>query len=609
MIDRASSTRWFALLRGHRRKLPLKPMTIALLSGVVMALSLEPLSIWPLAWIGLVPLWVLIVGREPRNSFCFSVLTIGAAWGMGYYGVLQFWITGLHPLTWMGIPWLASLAIALFCWTFITVLATVWLSLWVVALRGAVVLNHRILHHLAHLSSKAQRPSHFAQLWKSTRRVLIGVALWCGVDLLWRQTFLYWSSLALTQSPHNLLILHLGQWAGPNAVAAAIVAVNGFLAEAWLWWRHANCGDHVTINRLSQAEIFRATQHISSQTARTCGAIALTLVVGLHGLGALRFVSDLSSEPMLPTTPEEASSDSPQALHRPLRVGIVQGNVPTRIKLSEEGLRRAFQGYTQGYETLVNQGADAVLTPEGAFPIIWSRSVSSRTPLYQSVRDRQIPVWIGTFFPEEGNNFTQSLITLNGDGDITSRYNKVKLVPLGEYIPFESVIGAVVDRLSPLDAYMIPGSPQQTFSTPFGKAIVGICYESAFPQLFRRQAQAGGEFILTASNNDPYSTAMMAQHHAQDVLRAIETDRWAARATNTGYSGVVDHHGRTLWRSRPLVYQTYQTVIDRRRTITPYVRWGDWLTPLLLLGAMASLAGSLLWAIATKPIQKHPSND
>jgi apolipoprotein N-acyltransferase len=111
---------------------------------------------------------------------------------------------------------------------------------------------------------------------------------------------------------------------------------------------------------------------------------------------------------------------------------------------------------------------------------------------------------------------------------------------LGEYIPFEQALGHLVDRLSPLDAHLIAGRATQLFETPFGRAIVGICYESAFAKHFRRQAAAGGQFILTASNNAHYSETMPAQHHAQDVMRAIETDRWAVRATNTGYSGIVD---------------------------------------------------------------------
>ena len=119
--------------------------------------------------------------------------------------------------------------------------------------------------------------------------------------------------------------------------------------------------------------------------------------------------------------------------------------------------------------------------------------------------------------------------------------------------------------------------------TPFGQAITGICYESAFSEHFRRQAKSGGEFIITASNNAHYSAIMPAQHHAQDIIRAIETDRWMARATNTGYSAIVDPHGKTLWISNLDTYELSKGTIYRRTTETLYVKWGDWLTIILCM--------------------------
>jgi apolipoprotein N-acyltransferase len=83
---------------------------------------------------------------------------------------------------------------------------------------------------------------------------------------------------------------------------------------------------------------------------------------------------------------------------------------------------------------------------------------------------------------------------------------------------------------------------------------------------------------------------MPAQHHAQDVMRAIETDRWTARATNTGYSAIVDPRGRTLWISGINTYAIHADTIYRRQTQTLYVKWGDWLTKvLLILGIIGSI--------------------
>lgn len=499
-----------------------------------MGLAAAPVGMWGLAWIMLVPVWSMVLGADPqrigksgwlRSSLLSREFVLPFVWGLGYNGFTLWWITGLHPLTWLGVPWLGSVAITLFCWLFITLWGSVPLGVWGWLTRRLAGSGRGVRRSLA--------------------RVLIGTALWCGLEKLVSWTPLDWDSVAFTQSPGNRIILHLGQLSGPLLVAAAIVACNGLLAEAWI----------------------ALAQRRDSATMRRLLGLNLALLVIVHLIGYELY--NRSLEPR----PQDA-----------LRVGVVQGNVPTRIKLTAAGIQRGISGYTNGYLSLVDQGVDAVLTPEGAFPTLWSDRTKDQNPFYQAVQQRGKVGWLGTFVLRE-QGFTQTLLTLLPDGTVFSGYNKVKLVPLGEYVPFQEVLGGLVSRLSPLDTSMIPGSSDQRFDTPFGRAIVSICYESAFAEHFRAQAASGGQFILTASNLDPYSEVLMAQHQALDLMRAIETDRWAARATNTGYSGFIDPHGIILWRSQPQSYQLHAETIQRRQTQTPYVRWGDWSTPLLLLGA------------------------
>ena len=137
---------------------------------------------------------------------------------------------------------------------------------------------------------------------------------------------------------------------------------------------------------------------------------------------------------------------------------------------------------------------------------------------------------------------------------------------------------------------MVPGNSRQGFDTPYGRAIVGICYDSVFSELFRTQAAAGGQFILSIANNDPYSDRMMAQHHALDVIRAVESDRWLVRVTNTGLSAVIDPHGQTLWKSAVNEGVTHVGEIERRSTQTLYVRFGNWLLPVMAVWSLG------LWA-------------
>jgi apolipoprotein N-acyltransferase len=565
-----------ALLRSN-----LLPLVMAFGSGLLMGLAPAPLNVFPLAWVALAPLWVLTAERGTEDKKRPSGLLFSLAWGMGYHGLALSWITGLHPLTWLGVPWLASVAIVLFCWGFITFWGAALVMVWA-GLRQR--LENFSLRALA-IDGKPRFSLHRLPLpFSALRRVLIGTALWCGLEWLWGLGPLDWTALAYTQSPGNLALLHVGQLSGPSGVTAAIVAVNGLLAEAWLSGqpsavRSQESGFDVSAQPSGVRSHQLETQNSKLKTPILLSFAAL-LLIAAHLLGYALYTRPL------------AETDGAA-----IKVGIIQGNVPTRIKLGSEGIQRATKGYTSGYEALAAQGVDAVLTPEGALPFLWNEPNKLRSPLFQAVLERRVVLWLGTFTAQKGG-IARSLLTIASDGTTVSRYDKIKLVPLGEYIPFQDVLGSIVSILSPITENGAPGTFQQQFETPFGRAIASICYDSAFPEVFRSQAAAGGQFILTASNLDPYSEVLMAQHQAQDMMRAIETDRWAVRATNTGYSSVVTPHGEVEWRSQPRIYQTHVATVFRRQTQTLYVRWGDWLTPLLLgLGAIVVVASRRLTSL------------
>lgn len=181
---------------------------IALLGGILMGLTTAPVEAFPLAWIALAPLWILVTSSQTKKQ----LILYSFAWGIGYHGLALFWLTGIHPMTWMGVPWLASLGIAFFAWSFVTLWGVALVLAWSTCL---VWINKTVKYALI--------------------KVLIGTALWCGLENFWSLGPLWWSSLSYTQSPHNLAILHLSQISGPSTVTAAIVAINGLIAQAWIY--------------------------------------------------------------------------------------------------------------------------------------------------------------------------------------------------------------------------------------------------------------------------------------------------------------------------------------------------------------------------------------
>lgn len=358
-------------------------------------------------------------------------------------------------------------------------------------------------------------------------QLLWGVTLWCALEALWSYSPLWWISLSLTQSPTGLV--QLGRLAGPTTITAVVMTVNGL----------------ITLSLRQQ------------KWARVWLAMTLAGAIALNGLLSASVTADQGE---------------------PLRVGLIQGNIPTREKLTPEGIRRAWQDYPRGYRQLVALGVDAVLTPEGALPILWQPQ--QMNPITRAVREAGVPLWLGTFMETAGGHY-QVLLTLDGKGNIYSRYDKVNLVLLGEYIP--DWLAGVVQRLSTLRSRLLPGDPEQVFATPWGNAVVLICFESAFSHRSRWQLVHGGQFILSLANNDPYRRQLMTQHHGHDVLRAVEGDRWLVRSTNTGLSAVIAPTGETLWLSDPDRFVIHGATIFPRQTQTLYTRYGDWLLPLLLV--------------------------
>lgn len=510
-------------------------LIFALGGGILMGLTVAPTNFWWLAWVALIPLFFTL--SQGKLIAFFG----GFLWGCGYHGLALFWITGIHPMTWMGVPWFNSLLIAIFCWLFITFYGAVLVSIW--SLFVSIIFSSLDSLTPQYLNYHILKTNSFKY---SLIKSLIAVTIWCILEKIWSFSPLWWSSLAYTQSPYNLTLLQLLQLSGITTITALIVAVNFFLFDGI---------SHFRLN-LNKYHSFLTT---------------IIILILSHLFGFILYQQPLNDNP-----------------NKSLTMGIIQGNIPNEIKLYDRGLKSAIARYTQGYEELAKQGVELILTPETALPFFYE-DIENNTEFYQAVKREKVPVLLGGFKRLNNRDYANSLFAINGEGKVIDRYDKIQLVPLGEYIPFQNILGDIIRRLSPLDTQLIAGKKDQILTTPFGKIITGICYDSAFSEIFRQQTRLGGEFIVTASNNAHYSDTMPSQHHAQDVMRAIETNRWMVRASNTGYSAIVNPMGKTLWISQLNEYETHKDKIYRRDSLTPYVIFGDWLMWLLIISTVIIL--------------------
>ena len=502
---------------------PLKTLTICLLSGLLMGFTVAPTNLWWLGWLAPTTLWVVL--NLNSNNRSISLLS-AFLWGFAYHGFALFWITGIHPLTWMGVSWWCSISIALFCWLFITIWGASLVVIWA---------------YLTHSFILKQKRS-YSWLNSPIVSIVTAVSLWCLLEKIWSFSSLWWTSISFTQSPENLFFLQLLKLSGSTTITGLILLVN-FLNAQFI------------INFL-QSKKGGFNRYLLS---------GLTILLISHLLGFISYQNNVVDDSQ-----------------KKVKVGLIQGNIPNEIKLYDPGLATAMKNYSRGYQDLAKQDVDLIITPETALPFFFE-SIQNNSPFYPLIKKEQVPILLGAFKKIDQTHYKNSLFVVDGEGNVIDRYDKIKLVPLGEYVPFNKILGGIISRLSPLDTYLIAGESQQSINTTIGKVVIGICYDSAFSEVFRSQTLQGGQFIVTSSNNAHYSDTMPTQHHAQDVMRAIENDRWLARVSNTGYSGVINPRGDTIWISQLNQYQIHEDEIYTNQNLTFFVKYGDWLSVLMTL--------------------------
>lgn len=159
-------------------------------------------------------------------------------------------------------------------------------------------------------------------------------------------------------------------------------------------------------------------------------------------------------------------------------------------------------------------------------------------------------------------------------GHEMDEYDKIKLVPFGEFVPS---VFAWVNRVTKETGDFAPGDRVVVF--PAGPERVGafICYESAFPDLVREFAQDGAEVFVNLSNDGYFGTSAAHEQHLELVrMRAAENARWIIRATNDGITATVDPAGRVTQRLRPFTQLSATMRYGTSKNETPYTRHGDW---------------------------------
>ncbi|HTV58647.1 MAG TPA: apolipoprotein N-acyltransferase [Verrucomicrobiae bacterium] len=185
---------------------------------------------------------------------------------------------------------------------------------------------------------------------------------------------------------------------------------------------------------------------------------------------------------------------------------------------------------------------------------------------------------------------TNSAVLLDPSGRRVFTYDKIHLVPFGEYVPLRKYL-TFAKRLTADISDFTPGTEYRVGAIPGGRIGVFICYESIFPDEIRRFAKGGATLLVNISNDGWFGrSSAPAQHLMMVRVRAVESRRWLLRDTNNGFTVSIDPYGRIVAELEPDVRGQLDAPYGFRTDESLYVRFGDWLAWVCVAASIALLA-------------------
>ncbi len=270
-------------------------------------------------------------------------------------------------------------------------------------------------------------------------------------------------------------------------------------------------------------------------------------------------------------------------LHRPLggeamRVGLVQGNIDQSLKWNP-----AFQRASLDVHKRLTLGAararpEMIIWPETALAFYLRTEPRWREELESLARQIGCYLLVGSpDYAAEGKSvrYYNSAFLLSPEKGLVEKYDKMHLVPFGEYVPLRRFL-PFVDKLVVGVGDFSAGQEVKILKVPKGRFGVTICFETIFPEIAREYRRRGADFLVNLTNDAWFGeTAAPYQHLSMAVVRAVENGCYLVRAANTGISGVISPYGEIVRASRLFSEDRFTADISLSPRITPYARMGD----------------------------------
>ena len=393
--------------------------------------------------------------------------------------------------------------------------------------------------------------------WSLTAALISSPLLWVAVEFARdRVTGFPWDLLGYTQID-NLTLVRITPWTGVFGLSLVIAVVNMLWAAPIAKLRRTT-----TWSLLSLAGVLTATAiwlqfkgPIPPPADTSATAILLQENLSIGG-GAQQesrqaMLASFAALSQHPDFPPQAAGGTPNL--------VVWPESPASFLDSD-------QTYRDFMEHLARRSATPILADDLSLA---GRNSDGGYSLYNSA----------SFFRE--------------DGSYGGRYDKIHLVPFGEYVPYKPLfffVGHLLDDLS-----FIPGTQRVLFEDHGRKYGAFICYESIFGDEIRQFVGRGAQVLVNLSDDGWYGDTSAPWEHLDMVrMRAIENDRWVLRSTNTGVTASIDPHGRIVDQMPRHIRGALLAKFDFIDGITFYTRHGDWIAWICAVLTAALIGISLL---------------
>ena len=398
--------------------------------------------------------------------------------------------------------WVKTFLISFFCGALFFILTIFWLIH--VTVSGMVVLSLYLGLYVVFFTLGYR---FFKEKMTFGQRIFFVPCLWVSLEFVRGHllTGFPWALLAYSQT-FNLVVLQVADIFGAYGVSFIVMFVNVVLLEI--------IQSRKTKNSLTYLQIF----------------IPLLILMGFLAYGAYRI------------------NENPKR-SCPLKVAVIQGNIPQEIKWVFSFQETIFKKYRLLTEIVhLKDPSDLIIWPETSFPAYLEFGEKDK-PLKQFIAQEDTPLLVGSIRLKDMRYFN-SAILFSSSGEVLGFYDKLHLVPFGEYIPWRKLC-PFLGHIVPIEDFT-PGMNDTVFSVsgrtcPSIKFGVLICFEDIFSNLAVRFVRRGADFLINITNDAWFGdTSSPYQHMQASVFRAVENRVYVVRAANTGISCVLDDLGRPL---------------------------------------------------------------